>query len=134
MKGFVMGKLPETCGHDEKYFMDRYCFVDAREGGGKLIISPESYFGIGVKIVTTSHNIIDGNFGGIIPKSVIVERLAWVCSFAILYNCTIGEGAIVKIGSVVADQVVEPWTAVEGNPARVIAKFTDGHWRRFTYS
>jgi len=64
-----------------------------------------------------------------IPKNVRIEKGAWVGSFAILYNCTISEGCVVSVGSVVANQCLEPWTMVEGNPARVIARFIDGKWR-----
>jgi acetyltransferase-like isoleucine patch superfamily enzyme len=129
IEGLIIGTLPSTCGHSEHYFYERYCFIDCRPGGGVLTVSEESNWGIGVKVVLTSHDISDGKFGGMIPKNVTVERLAWICSFAILYNCTIGEGAIVSIGSVVANQWIEPWTAVEGNPAVPIARFVDGKWR-----
>ena len=126
--GRILGTLPSTCGHVADYFLERDCFVDARDLG-TLIISAESMFGWGVKIITESHDINDGNLT-LIGKTVIVEKKAWICSFVILYNCTIGEGAIVSIGSVVANQTVEPYTIVSGNPARLVARKIDGKWRR----
>lgn len=51
-----------------------------------------------------------------------------ICSFAALFTgaivvpgVTVGEGAIVKPGSVVLDDV-KPWDIVEGNPARPVGK------------
>jgi acetyltransferase-like isoleucine patch superfamily enzyme len=128
MLGRIIGTLPETCGLTAEYFLERDCYVDAR-GIGKLIISSESMFGWGVKIITASHEIFSGRFETV-GRNVVVERKAWIASFAILYNCTIGEGAIVAIGSVVSNQVVEPFTIVEGNPARPIARMIDGRWRK----
>ena len=128
MQGLIMGELPPTCGHTEHYFMERFCFIDCRKGGGKLIISAESHIGIGVKILTSSHDIRDGGFGVMIPKNIQIEKEAWIGSFSILYNCTIQEHAVVGVGSVVANQVVWPYTMVAGNPAIEIARFYNGKW------
>lgn len=53
--------------------------------------------------------------------------LTRICAFAIIFmgaiivpGITIGEGAIVKPGSVVYDDV-PPWKIVQGNPARVVS-------------
>lgn len=128
MNGLIMGNLPATCEHTEHYFLERMCFVDVREGGGVLAVSKDSHIGIGVKILTSSHDVRDGNFGAMIGKNVTIKPYAWVGSFAILYNCTIEEHCVVGVGSVVANQHLEPYTMVDGNPARVIARFYDGRW------
>jgi len=46
----------------------------------------------------------------------------------VLYNCHVGEGAVVSVGSVVRSRDVPPWTMVEGNPARIIARYEEGEW------
>jgi acetyltransferase-like isoleucine patch superfamily enzyme len=122
-----MGSLPTTVGKTEHYFYERYCFVDCR--GNNLVIDKDANIGVGVKIITTSHDIFDGNFGIINNRPVIIEKNTFIGSFSILYNCTIKEGAIVSIGSVVSGMVVPPYTAVAGNPAKIVAEFIDGRWR-----
>jgi acetyltransferase-like isoleucine patch superfamily enzyme len=64
---------------------------------------------------------------------VIVEAGAWICSYAILYNCHIGENAIVAIGAVVRSRNVPDGTMVEGNPARVIARLVNDKWEYIDY-
>lgn len=78
-------------------------------------------------VITLSHDPADYN-KGVVPKPVIIHKNAWICSRAILYNCEIGEGAVVAIGAVVRSMKVEPFTMVAGNPARVIKKFVNGKW------
>ncbi len=121
------------CGHPISYFDQRDCWVDCR-GKDMLQISGECFFGWDVKLITASHSVVDwpNDFGNVIFKPIIIHRLAWITSFCILYNCEIGEGAIVAPGSVVCGQKVEPWTLVEGNPAKVIKKYnsTTKKWER----
>lgn len=63
------------------------------------------------------------------PEHHHVRRMVTrICSFAILFmgvvvtpGVTVGEGAIVKPGSVVYSDV-EPWTIVQGNPAVIVGE------------
>lgn len=110
-------------GHPVKYYQDREIEIDCR---GPLHISPLSNWGIGVRVITASHD--PDNFGDVVLRPVVVEAGAWVCSYAILYNCTIGANAIVALGSVVRSRDVPAGTMVEGNPARIIAWRTFGKW------
>ncbi len=109
-------------GHTEGYYSERHISIDYR---GLLKISPLSYFGWEVMIITATHNVLEtGSFTApmkFVP--VIVDDYAWVTSRAILYNCHIMHHAIVSIGAVVSGMVVEPYTVVKGNPAIVIAKW-----------
>ena len=108
-------------GHDEWYFSTRLAFLDMR---GKLQISPLSHWGYGCKVITQTHDIINGEFNQTTRDvAVIVDDHAWITSFSTLYKCHVKHHAIVSIGSVVADMQVEPYTVVAGNPARQIA-----HW------
>lgn len=55
-------------------------------------------------------------------RPIVVENDVWIAAnVVILPGVTIGEGAVVGAGSVVTKDVV-PFTAVAGNPARIIKK------------
>jgi acetyltransferase-like isoleucine patch superfamily enzyme len=120
-----MGDLPPTVGHPRDYFDIRGIELDCR---GELEIDATSNWGWDVRVYTQSHYIKDGQFGGAIHRPVIVKANAWIGSGSILYNCIVGEGAIVAAGTVVRSCEVKPYTMVAGNPARVIARFKDGAW------
>jgi len=67
---------------------------------------------------------------GSVDRPVVIDDYAWMASDVVLYNCHVGEGAVVSVGSVVRSRDVPPWTMVEGNPARVIARYDHerGEW------
>jgi acetyltransferase-like isoleucine patch superfamily enzyme len=110
-------------GHPPEYYADRDIQIDGR---GEIHISPSSNWGVGIMVITASHD--PDNFGAVVYRPVVVKDKAWICSGAMLYNCTIGEGAIVAAGCVVRSRDVPDWTMVEGNPARIIARYIDGMW------
>jgi acetyltransferase-like isoleucine patch superfamily enzyme len=117
-----------NAGHNARYYNERGIRIDTR---GTLQIHPESRWGFFVTVITLSHqrskndHLIDG---ALVDRPVIVDKDAWICSNAVLYNCHIGEGAIVSVGAVVRSQEVKPRVMVAGNPARVIARQIDGEW------
>jgi acetyltransferase-like isoleucine patch superfamily enzyme len=116
-------------GHTAKYFNDRGCRIDMRGG---FIAHPDSQWGYFVTVITKSHQRIPRAglvYGALVDRPVIVDKNAWICSNVTLYNCHIGEGAIVSVGAVVRSQEVKPFVMVAGNPARVIARFVDGAWQ-----
>jgi acetyltransferase-like isoleucine patch superfamily enzyme len=123
--GFARQKIGMPIG----YFQDRDCWLDCR-GDGLIQIDPEANIGFGVTMFTMSHLPTVGALGPLVGRPVIIRRNAWVASRAILYNCEIGEGAIVALGSVVRSMRVEPYTMVAGNPARVIGRVVGGRWER----
>jgi acetyltransferase-like isoleucine patch superfamily enzyme len=128
----AIGEYDEAkAGHGEAYFAIRHCTMDYR---GDLRISKLSSWGFGVMVMTASHDIIEtGEYSGVmIMKRVWVDDNAWITSGCILYNCHIQHHAIVAIGSVVSNMVVEPYHVVAGNPASVIAAYDiEAHrWRR----
>jgi len=122
-------ELPATVGKTAHYFAERHCRIDCR---GPLTIHADSFWGYFVTVITKSHDIRLGTDSGMglayIDRPVIVDKAAWIGSDVVLYNCHIGEGAIVSVGTVVHSQEVKPWTMVAGNPAKVIARFADGKW------
>ena len=114
-------------GHTEHYFMERYSFMDYR---GRLRISPKSIWGYGNAVITATHDISSGEWTEpMVLCGVTVEDYAWITSMCVLYNCTIGHHAIVSVGSVVSQMVVEPYTVVSGNPARVVARWDGERWK-----
>jgi len=116
----------DTIGHPRQYFIDRGCFIDCR---GELRISEHSRWGIGVTVITESHDTSAWpHMGEIIERPVIVDDFAWIGSGSLLCGCHIHHAAIVAAGSVVRGQNVQPFTMVAGNPARTIAHWVDGHW------
>lgn len=121
-------KLELYGGHTAKYYHERGCRFDTR---GTLKIHPESRWGFFVTVITQSHYRGAGDRladGALVDRPVIVDKDAWICSSATLYNCHIGEGAIVAVGSVVRSQEVRPYVMVAGNPARVIARHIGNQW------
>lgn len=124
---FAMSIFDERkAGHPESYYNQRDCMIDCR---GPLKISPLSYFGFGVKVITQTHSIATGQFDGpAIDAGVIVDDYAWITSFAILHNCHVKHHGIVAIGAVVNGMTVEPYTIVAGNPAKVVAKWNGEKW------
>lgn len=97
-----------------------------------LQIHGEANIGWEVKLIVQTHNVMPGMFGDVQPRPIKIDKKAFICAFAILYNCEIGEGAIVAAGSVVRSQKVPPWTMVAGNPAKIIKVFnhTSGKWEK----
>lgn len=113
-------------GHNLSYFNEREILLDCR---GDLEISPSSNWGFRCMVLTSTHDI-HGNWERIIRKKVVVKDRAWICSGAILYNCVIGEDAIVGVGAVVRNITVPPYCAVLGNPAQIVERYVDGKWHR----
>jgi len=110
------------CELPQEYFEQRDCWVDCREND-TLWISKEANIGYDNKFIVQSHDVRPGQFGTLVGRKIIIERHAFVTSHCILYNCRIGEGAIVAVGSVVRSQQIPAWTMVAGNPAKVIKIF-----------
>lgn len=126
----ALGKYDkQKAGHDEHYYAERHCMIDYR---GILQISPLSYFGFGVTVITASHSIfLTGQFNpAIVMKRVIVDEYAWITSKSILYNCHVEHHGVVSIGAVVTNMIVESYTVVAGNPAFVIARWNGERWLR----
>lgn len=123
MCGKILGKYPPGQGRPQKYFEERFTFLDCR---GPLKIE-FCHFGWEVMVITLSHD--PANYDkGVVQRPVIIHKNAWIASRAILYNCEIGEGAVVAIGAVVRSMKVEPYTMVAGNPPVVIKRVINGKW------
>lgn len=113
-----------------EYFSERECVLDCRVPGG-IEIEDGAQVGWFVKIITLSHNVGENRFGELVGRRTVIRKGAFVAAFSVLYNCEIGEGAVVAIGSVVRSMKVDPWTMVEGNPARAFKRRRpDGTWER----
>lgn len=119
----------KVSGLNPEWFWDRWIdLIDFR--GDLQIRATNVILGRKVTIITASHIINTGVPGGWSPKRVWIEKDTYIGSRAILFNCHIGEGAVVACGACVRDLVVPPHTLVEGNPAKIIGEFKNGLWRR----
>ena len=116
---------PGKIEHPRSYFEMRDISIDCR--GGPVIISSQSQWGLRIRTYTQSHRAADKG-GPAVNRPLTVHANAWICSDVVLYNCTIGIGAIVGAGSVVSGRDVPEYTMVEGNPARIIARFDGSKW------
>jgi hypothetical protein len=114
-------------GHPEEYFGERDIFLDCR---GPLRVHPTSNWGYNVTVVTASHSLRPGDGFCHVFWPVVVEAGAWICSNALLYNCRVGENAVVACGAVVRSRDVPAGAMVEGNPAQVVAELdaATGAW------
>lgn len=122
-------RVDSPAGHTAQYYRERGCRIDVR---GTLKIHPSSRWGFYATVITLSHQRSQSDTladGALVDRPVIVGPEAWICSGALLYNCIIGEGAIVSAGAVVRSQEIKPFVMVAGNPARVIARLIDGEWQ-----
>ena len=95
------------------------------DGGTKLysvdeiVIGANAVVSEGAFVCTASHDIRSEIFE-LVTKPIRIGDMAWVCARAILLpGVTVGEGAVVAAGAVVAKDVA-PWTVVGGNPAKEI--------------
>lgn len=124
MAGRILGDQKiNNSGH----FKNLELFIDNRGG---CEIDPTAVMGFRVAILTQAH--YPDPHGGIVDRPVKIGKDAFVGSFSVLYNCTIGEGAMVTVGSVVRSRIVRPYTIVEGNPAKEVAvKLKSGGWLKY---
>lgn len=133
MGAHILGdfRTQPNCGLSQRYFEERDCFLDCREPN-MLHISPDANIGYENHLIVQTHDIQPGMFGRVFGRLIIIHAKAFITSFCTLFNCEIGEGAIVATGSVVRNMKIAPWTLVEGNPARVIKKynFETTKWER----
>ena len=120
----------KVSGLPPEWFRTRW--IDVIDFRGDLQIrATNTLFGRHIRILTASHSIIYGAPSpGMIKKHVWIDKDTFIGSYSLLYNCHIGEGAVVSCGSVVSNIIVPPHTLVEGNPARIIGRFENGLWNR----
>jgi len=111
----------------EWFWTRRVGLIDFR-GDLQIRSNQNITFGFGVKILTASHDISQGGVGEMVLKKVWIDPSVFVGSFALLYNCYLMEGSVVACGSVVRNMTVQPYTMVEGNPAKPIKIFRYGSW------
>lgn len=93
-------------------------------GDGEVLIGDNFHSGMGCKIVTQSHN----HDGLAVPYDttyktfkVLIDNNVWLgMNVTIIGNVTIGEGAIIQVGSVVVSDIPK-YAIAGGHPAKVFA-------------
>lgn len=89
---------------------------------GDVTVARYAFFGHNVAILTGTHDVtkLGPERQVAVPKNgrdVVIGEGAWLSSFAIVVGpCSIGEHAVVGVGSLVLDDVA-PFTVVAGSPA-----------------
>jgi len=101
--------------------INEWVFID---GYGGLIIEDDVRIGHRCSILTSEHMMIKRDIPihkqDMIKKRVVIKKGAIIgCNVVILKGVTIGEGAVIGAGSIVTKDV-EPYSIVQGNPARKI--------------
>lgn len=86
---------------------------------GGITIEDDGLFGPQVSVLTSNH---DYKNHAILPnKPVTIKKNAWICARVVICpSVTIGEGAVVAVGSVVTKDVAPCTLLVGGNPAKFI--------------
>lgn len=92
------------------------CYLDTRGG---IRIGRNVMVGHRTRIYTAGHLIDDPNFSGYNAPVTINDHAVIFPNAQLMPGVTIGEGAVVLTGSVVAKDV-EPYRVVGGNPARPV--------------
>lgn len=134
VEGRVQIYNPERCSIGEDVHLGKG-FWAACAGG--LTIGDHVVISYNCHILTTNH---DPN-GNALPygteyqlKPVAIGNCVWIgMDVKIVPGVTIGEGAVVAMGSVVTSDVA-PWTIVGGNPAKQIGERNAEHAKRLMNS
>ncbi len=117
-----LGRNPQPMILGDNTIVNRRCTLDGRGGlriGNNVSISPEVMF------ITSQHLKDDPGFR-IEDKHIVIEDYAWIGSRAtLLPGVTIGRGAVVAAGAVVAKDVA-PFTVVGGIPAKLMGERAEG--------
>jgi len=115
---------------DPEWFYTRQIDMLDFRGDLRIKSNQDILFGRHIRIITASHEFIKDGFSGELQiRRCWIDHHAFIGSYALLYNCVIGHNSIVSVGSVVSSMVVPPWTMVEGNPAKITRKYTEGRWK-----
>lgn len=87
---------------------------------GGIYIGDDVLIGSYVVLATVNHSPVPEHRGDILPSAIHIGNKVWIGSHAtILPGVTVGDGAIIAAGAVVAKDVPEN-TVVGGVPAKVI--------------
>jgi acetyltransferase-like isoleucine patch superfamily enzyme len=113
---------PERIRVGEHCTIGDAAFLDGRSG---LTIGDNVNLGSHVTIYTRQHAVDSPDFAEV-GAPVVIKDYAWVSSHSILLpGVTVGEGAVVAAGAVVA-RSVPAYTVVAGNPARQVRQRSQG--------
>lgn len=110
------------CWQPANLVVGKHCMLDSDVNlyaVDRIIIGDNCAVSEGAYLCTASHEVKSETFE-LKTAPIVLGNGVWVAAKAIILpGVTIGEGAVVAAGSVVAKDVA-PWTIVGGNPARII--------------
>ena len=104
------------------------CYFSAREKNTRLQIGDDCMFSRNVKLMTSDgHDILKAGERINPANNVTIGNRVWLADGAVvLKGCTVGDGAIVGLNSVVTRDVAARSIAA-GNPAKVVKEDIDWH-------
>ncbi len=107
-------------------------YIELCESGASVHIGRECMIGWHISIVATDfHTVLDRRTGKVLngPGHVVIGNNCWLGhGVRLLKNAKIPNNTIVGAETIVTKAFVEEWTALGGNPAKVIKK--DVTWHR----
>ena len=87
---------------------------------GGITLEDDVMLGPKVSLITENHPLDPGDRKTVLPKSIVIQRNAWIGAGAtILPGVTVGENSVVAAGAVV-NRDVPTNTVVAGVPAKVV--------------
>lgn len=87
---------------------------------GKITIEDDVLIGPNVSLITENHPLDPTQRKGLISKSILIKRNAWIGSnVTVLPGVTIGENSVIAAGAVVSKDVPDN-TVAGGIPAKII--------------
>jgi len=130
-RGSILGEYDpaKVSGLEPQWFWDRQIGLIDFRGDLQMRCNQSITFGFRVNILTASHDLKQGGVGEMVLKRCWIEKGVFVGSLALLYDCWLQDHCVVSAGSVVRGMIIPPYCMVEGNPAKIIKEYIDGHWR-----
>lgn len=120
----------------ERIRIGEYCTIGDTvflDGRSELTIGDNVNIGSHVTIYTRQHAVDSTDFAEV-GAPVVIEDYSWISSHSIILpGVTIGEGAVVAAGAVVARSVAA-YTVVAGNPARPVRERVRGLTYKLGYA
>lgn len=129
-------KINHYCKFTKNTIIGNNCHFNGMKisGNGKVVIGDNFHSGVGIRIITSSHNYKTGKAipydNTWIDKDVIIKDNVWLGEkVIILGGVTLGEGCIIQAGSVVVFDV-PPLAIAGGHPAKVFKYRDKTHYEK----
>ena len=116
----ICGTIPPGVHKTSHYFAEREMFVDLR---GNVSIDERAVFGFGVRLISMSHTLDQGDPGPAVTRNLRIDGPSWIASFALVSASWVQAHSVVSAGAVVTGVIVPSYAMVQGNPAWIVARY-----------